>query len=106
MKGSLSVALRMKSDLAERGNTAPARIAILGSAFKGRPETDDLRGSPVIAIIRKGLKALSHTAELVAWDPIVSAVNLQKLGLKPVATVEEAFSETSLVDFFKSPSCA
>lgn len=87
---------RMKTDLSERGNANPSRIAILGSAFKGRPETDDLRGSPVIAIIEELRKAFPNS-ELVAWDPIVSSANLATLGLKPLDTVEEAFEGAGLV---------
>jgi UDP-N-acetyl-D-mannosaminuronic acid dehydrogenase len=87
---------RMKADLTLRGNANPARIAVLGSAFKGRPETDDLRGSPVIAIIQELRKAFPGS-ELVAWDPIVSPANLRTLDLIPVESVEAAFDGTSLV---------
>lgn len=86
----------MKSDLVERGNPNPTRIAILGSAFKGRPETDDLRGSLVIPVIA-GLKEAFPGAELVAWDPVVPHHALRDLGLTPVDTVEQAFGGASLV---------
>ena len=87
---------RMKSHLVEKGNAHPTRIAILGSAFKGRPETDDLRGSPVVAIIDE-LKAAFPESEFVAWDPIVSHAGLSSLGLIPLNSVEDAFSGSSLV---------
>jgi nucleotide sugar dehydrogenase len=87
---------RMANDLKARGNPSPGRIAILGSAFKGRPETDDLRGSLVIPIIAQ-LRLAFPDAELVGWDPIVSSAAMAGLGLIPMATVEEAFEGTSLV---------
>jgi nucleotide sugar dehydrogenase len=45
-------------------------ISVLGLAFKGVPETDDLRGSPSIQLIRSILKEIP-TATVVVWDPVV-----------------------------------
>lgn len=56
--------------LVEKRGLSPSRIAILGLAFKGRPETSDLRGSLAGAFIRS-LKAAFPYAEIVGWDPIV-----------------------------------
>jgi UDP-N-acetyl-D-mannosaminuronic acid dehydrogenase len=53
------------------GKTPPKRIALFGFAFKGRPETDDLRGSPAYDIVRE-IREAFPTAELFGWDPIVS----------------------------------
>jgi nucleotide sugar dehydrogenase len=83
-------------DLRARGVTAPGKIAVMGLAFKGRPETDDLRGSlilPIIAAIRDAFPK----ATLVGWDPVVGEEAMRSLGLAPTDTVEDAFSGASLV---------
>ena len=53
------------------GKTQPKRIALFGFAFKGRPETDDLRGSPAYDIV-SAIREAFPCAELFGWDPIVS----------------------------------
>ncbi|MDC7692781.1 nucleotide sugar dehydrogenase [Asticcacaulis sp. DXS10W] len=87
---------RMASELRERGAPADLKIAVLGAAFKGRPETDDLRGSLVVQIISE-LKTAFPEAQLTAWDPIVTVPNLKTLGLEAYESVEEAFDGASLV---------
>jgi UDP-N-acetyl-D-mannosaminuronic acid dehydrogenase len=84
--------------LGELGVAGRFRIAVLGLAFKGRPETDDLRGTlarPLIAALRDRLPQ----AELVGWDPIVGRAGIEELGLAPCVSVEEAFRDASLVVF-------
>jgi UDP-N-acetyl-D-mannosaminuronic acid dehydrogenase len=74
----------------------PRKIAILGLAFKGRPETDDLRGTlagPIIEMIRGEFPG----SEVVGWDPIVSADAIEALGAVPMRSLEMAFSGSSMV---------
>lgn len=76
--------------------TSPSRIAVLGAAFKGRPETDDTRGSlfqPIVAALRERFP----DATLVGWDPIVTAAAINELGVEAAGSVEEAFANSSLV---------
>lgn len=76
--------------------TYPQKIAVLGAAFKGRPETDDTRGSlfePIVAALRDRFP----DAEIVGWDPIVSAAALTQLGVEAATSVEAAFTGASLV---------
>lgn len=47
------------------------RIALLGMAFKGRPATDDLRGSMSLKVLALLQKALPH-AEIVVYDPVIT----------------------------------
>ena len=65
----------------------PHRVALLGLSFKAG--TDDLRGSPAIAVARLLLEA---GAEVVAHDPVVSATSAaaEVSGLRCAPTIEEA----------------
>ena len=67
-------------ELARRGIGAAPRIAILGMAFKGVPQTDDLRGSMALHVVQ-ALKELLPDAQLGLFDPVVSEAALNGLGL-------------------------
>lgn len=54
-----------------RGCHFPLRVALLGMAFKGRPETDDLRGSMSLKIL-EALQATRHAQEIRAFDPVIA----------------------------------
>lgn len=78
---------------------SPDRVikgAIMGVAFKGRPETSDLRGTLAIPLIAE-LKKLYPRANLVAFDPAVPDDDIRRLGISPVATAEEAFRDAAFV---------
>jgi len=74
---------------------AKAKIAVCGLAFKGRPETDDLRGTPVKYLI-KALQKRYPEATLVGQDFAVQDDAIRSMGLEP-ATIEEAFQDAQLV---------
>lgn len=65
------------------------KIAICGLAFKGRPETDDLRGTPATLLI-EAMKEAFPDAEIVGQDFAVSPSAIQEMGI-PTATIDEAF---------------
>ena len=65
--------------MAERA-TAPFRVAIAGIAFKGVPETDDLRGSMSLKVI-ESLMERPEIGEVVLYDGVVSREALDALGL-------------------------
>ena len=77
-------------------DTPPKRIAILGLAFKGRPETNDLRGTVAIQIIAQ-LREAFPAAELIGWDAVVGPAEIAALGLTPVDSLEKAFDGASIV---------
>ncbi|MDX2227619.1 MAG: nucleotide sugar dehydrogenase [Verrucomicrobiae bacterium] len=71
-------------------------ISLLGLAFKGRPATDDLRGTmarPILAEIRKAFP----NAVLRGFDAHVAAEAIRSLGLMACPTPEEAFAGAHLV---------
>jgi UDP-N-acetyl-D-mannosaminuronate dehydrogenase len=57
------------------------KVCIVGLAFKGRPKTNDLRGSCAIKII-KSLKNLNNSLDLYGLDPNVEIEDFKNLGLK------------------------
>jgi UDP-N-acetyl-D-mannosaminuronic acid dehydrogenase len=78
------------------GFAAKPVITLLGIAFKGQPATDDLRGSmsrPVLARLREAFP----NAEFHGFDPVVSHADIRCFGLEPVAMLEQAFADSSLV---------
>ena len=83
-------------DYRAKTKVPPARIAVVGLAFKGRPETDDLRGTLAIPIIEM-LRGEFPSAEIVGWDPLVDTAGVRSVGVEPVATLEAAFEGSHIV---------
>ncbi|MBB4376183.1 UDPglucose 6-dehydrogenase/UDP-N-acetyl-D-mannosaminuronic acid dehydrogenase [Bradyrhizobium sp. Rc3b] len=64
-------------------------VTVLGLAFKGAPETDDLRGTmarPILAALQRHFPK----ARFRAFDPVVSLQAIRDFGLDPVSSLEEA----------------
>lgn len=72
------------------------KIALLGLAFKGRPVTNDLRGSPATQILSI-LKTVYPEAEYLGYDAIVEMEDISNLGLTPAGNLEETFNQAELV---------
>jgi UDP-N-acetyl-D-mannosaminuronic acid dehydrogenase len=77
----------------ERGSTEGARLAVLGWAYKGWPATDDMRGTPIAAMMpaftAAGLTVLGH-------DPMVTNEVIRQYGGEPVS-LDKAFSDSDAV---------
>jgi UDP-N-acetyl-D-mannosaminuronic acid dehydrogenase len=58
-------------DRREMAASGPLKISILGMAFKGLPETSDLRGSMSIKVL-DALKKAHPNAEIGVYDPVTS----------------------------------
>jgi nucleotide sugar dehydrogenase len=84
----------------QRGVKADAvkKVSVLGLAFKGRPETSDLRGSLAIPLVQE-LKKQFPKAQLCGYDPLVPKAETEKLGAVPCASVEDAFKDAHIVLF-------
>jgi UDP-N-acetyl-D-mannosaminuronic acid dehydrogenase len=67
-----------------------ASVALLGLAYK--PDVDDLRNAPAIAIAL----AIAKRRDVVVCDPLVDAAAVDRLGLR-CATLEEALARSVLV---------
>jgi len=70
-------------------------ISLLGLAFKGRPATDDLRGTTALPIF-EALKAAYPDAEFRGFDPVATPEQIRKFGVTPVTRIEDAFGGASL----------
>ena len=83
---------------------APA-IALAGVAFKGRPETDDLRGTmakPILAMLRKFFPG----ARFRGYDAVVATHTIREaFGIDPVVSVDDAFAGSNLVVIANNHPC-
>jgi UDP-N-acetyl-D-mannosaminuronic acid dehydrogenase len=74
---------------ASRGRTEGARLSVLGWAYKGWPATDDMRGTPIAAMMpvfqAAGITVLGH-------DPMVTPDVIRQYGGQPVS-LDKALSE-------------
>jgi UDP-N-acetyl-D-mannosaminuronic acid dehydrogenase len=56
------------------------KIVILGMAFKGIPETNDLRGTPSLALYGSLKSRVAKNSTIEMWDPIVSQIQAAEYG--------------------------
>jgi len=75
-----------------RNNTIT--IAILGMAFKGVPETDDLRGSPSVDLIEQ-LQEISTSIIIRSWDPLIKEPSIS--GVTQYENIDEAITGSDAV---------
>ena len=84
--------------------TAPV-ITLAGIAFKGRPETDDLRGTmakPILAALRQSFP----DGQFRGFDPVVTAQTIRDtFQLHPVASIADAFAGSHLVVIANNHPC-
>ena len=64
------------------------KVAVLGMAFKGVPETNDLRGSPTLALVASLEKEITN-GEIYCWDPVIPDSELSSYGYKSGVTLNE-----------------
>jgi len=81
--------------LAALGRGDGLTVALMGMAFKGTPDTDDLRGSPSLLMLERIRERLPN-ARIKAQDYMVRDETLRALGVEPVDDTE-AFRDTHLV---------
>lgn len=71
-------------------------VSLMGLAFKGRPATDDLRGTTARPILEACRRHFPR-AGFRGYDPVVRAPRIRDFGLEPVGTLEDAFAGAHLV---------
>ena len=87
-------AVRIAQQLKEKGkDIAGAKIFISGFAFKGRPETDDIRDSPTLEVLVE-LRRLG-AGRIAGHDFVVAPAVIASLGVEP----------TSLTEGFRGADC-
>lgn len=79
--------------LTDLGNS---RIVILGLAFKGTPQTSDLRGTMAMHIL-EAARSRWPRALYAAFDPIVPHAEFAQFGVDVATTLEEAFESATLI---------
>lgn len=89
------VAKRIASEL----NDPSKKIFLLGFAFKGEPETDDIRDSPTIELVQAFQTMGYHN--LYGHDFLVPFEKIKSLGVTPTA-LSEGFKNASAVCFCTS----
>ena len=72
------------------------KVSLLGLAFKGRPATDDLRGT-MAAPIMDALKAKFPHGIFFGYDAMVQPPFITEFGLNYSPTLESAFTDASLI---------
>ena len=72
------------------------KISVLGMAFKGIPETNDLRGTPAISLVDSLAKALPGAA-IHCWDPVTTVDELKLMGFKSAASLPEVIRDSSAI---------
>jgi len=79
--------MRALKDRAAPGDTPP-RVLVCGLAYKGRPATDDVRGSAAPAVIAR---LRDHGADVVAHDHLVGPEAAGRMGVRLVG-LDEGFA--------------
>ena len=70
-------------------------IALLGLAFKGRPATDDLRGTMATPIL-EALRRHFPQASFRGFDPVVPQAEIAGFGIEPCSSLAAALEGASL----------
>lgn len=93
-------ALRVAEHLKAKGkDIASAKIFISGFAFKGRPETDDIRDSPTLEVLAE-LRRLG-ARRIAGHDFMVAPAVIASLGVEP-ASLAEGFRAADCVVFMNN----
>jgi nucleotide sugar dehydrogenase len=101
LQATIAVNTRQRESMVERlqkdlRGLRGRRVALLGLAFK--PGTDDIRDSPALGV---AARLLASDATVVAYDPLVSRVDLAglRLGADPYESSERADAVVLVTDW-------
>ncbi|MBF0300617.1 MAG: nucleotide sugar dehydrogenase [Oligoflexia bacterium] len=71
-----------------------ARVFIVGFAFKGEPETSDLRDSTTLFFLQELKK---YTSNIIGYDPVAFEAELEGLDIEVTTDVERGFKDADVV---------
>lgn len=78
------------------GVASTSSAAVIGVAFKGQPETSDVRGSLALNF-SSALKEAFGISLVRGWDPVVSEADTLSMGLIPSSLVEALASDVVII---------
>jgi UDP-N-acetyl-D-mannosaminuronic acid dehydrogenase len=73
-----------------------ARVFVAGFAFKGIPETNDMRESPTLDLVDE---IAEFGAQISGYDPAIDADVIAAAGADPVETLEEGLTNCNVCVF-------
>lgn len=79
-----------------RGFPKNPMVSLLGLAFKGRPATDDLRGTTARPIL-DALKTAFPQGRFRGWDAVVAREQISEFGLDSADSLEAAIADAHLM---------
>ena len=80
-------------------NKKNIKIFLIGFAFKGEPETSDIRDSTTLAFLKILIK--NGYKNIYGYDPVVNSKEIKKLGIK-FSNLETGFKKADLVLFMNN----
>lgn len=99
----LHVAQKLKTRLAcLNKDIEKAKVLIAGMAFKGQPETDDIRGSPALTLVDY-LRNAHNCKGIYGHDFIALAEEIRAAGVEP-CSLEDGFKNADCVIFMNNHS--
>ncbi len=87
----------IKSELESVGKKIrSSKIFIIGFAFKGDPETSDIRGSTTIDLLEELKNQGAEMKNIFGADPIVAKENIENIGIKAI-DYQDGFKEADAI---------
>jgi len=86
----------MVEELKKHGPLKGKRVFIAGFAFKGKPETNDMRESPTLDLVKH---LSSENVFITGFDPCVEDEKIRSLGVEYVNNVEDGVKDVDVAIF-------
>jgi UDP-N-acetyl-D-mannosaminuronic acid dehydrogenase len=86
----------MVEELKKHGPLKNKKVFIAGFAFKGKPETNDMRDSPTLDIVKH---LSSENVSISGFDPCVEKDKIRSLGIEHVKNVEDGMKDADVAIF-------